>query len=193
VLTSLHYLRSARPDSLYFALVDPSRSLPVSLCSVSPLVWKRLANKISAQFTIPLGQVWEISRVYCVDGSPQNAISSLLSKVRTYLRRSVSSVDLLVTTVDPNLGFTGCSYRAANWQEWITVKPRPYLYEDGQYVSPRQLRERYGTSSFIELQAQHPGRFEQSRARMLDSVIFCCRVNGETRVVPASERRRLRR
>jgi hypothetical protein len=193
VLTSLHYLRSARPNSLYFALVDPIRSLPVSLCSLSPLVWKRLANRISAQFAIRVGQVWEVSRMYSVDGSPQNAISSLLSKVRTYLRRNVPSVDLLVTTVDPNLGFTGCSYRAANWQEWITVKARPYFYEDCQYISPRQLRERYGTSSLIKLRAQHPGRFEQSRAKLLDSMIFCASVNGETKVVPAPERRRLRR
>ena len=43
--------------------------------------------------------------------------------------------DLLVTAVDPNLGFTGCSYRAANWQQWMTVKARPYLYENGRYVS----------------------------------------------------------
>jgi hypothetical protein len=193
VVTSLHYLRSARPNSLYFALVDPIHSLPVSLCSVSPLVWKRLANRTSAQFAIRVGQVWEVSRMYSVDGSPQNAISSLLSKVRTYLRRNVPSVDVLVTTVDPNLGFTGCSYRAANWQEWITMKARPYFYEDCQYVSPRQLRERYGTSSLIELQAQHHGRFEQSRARLLDSITFCCRVNGETKVVPAPERRPLRR
>jgi hypothetical protein len=193
VLTYLHYLRSTRPDSLYFALVDPIHSLPVSLCSVSPLAWKRLANRTSAEFAIHVGQVWEVSRVYSVNGSPQNAISSLLSKVRTYLRRNVSSVDVLVTTVDPNLGFTGCSYRAANWQEWITVKARPYFYEDCQYVSPRQLRERYGTSSLIELKAQHPGRFEQSRAKLLDSMIFCCRVNGETKAVPAPERRRLRR
>jgi hypothetical protein len=131
--------------------------------------------------------------MYSVDGSPQNAISSLLSKVRAYLRRNVPSVDVLVTAVDPNLGFTGCSYRAANWQEWITVKARPYFYEDSQYVSPRQLRERYGTSSHIELRARHPGRFEQSRAKLLDSMIFCGSVNGETTVVPALERRRLRR
>jgi hypothetical protein len=193
VLSSLHYLRSTRPGSLYFALVDPSQSLPVSLCSVSPLVWKRLANRISAQFAIRVGQVREISRMYSVNGAPHNAISSLLSKVRTYLRRNVPSVDMLVTTVDPNLGFTGCSYRAANWQEWITVKARPYLYEDRQYVSPRQLRERYGTSSLIELRAQHPGRFEQSRAKLLDSMIFCGSINGETKVVPAQQRGRLRR
>ena len=110
-----------------------------------------------------------------------------------YLRRSMPSVDLLVTAVDLNLGFTGSSYRAANWQQWMTVKARPYLYDNGRYVTPRQLRERFGTSSLIELQAKYPGRFEQSRVRLLDSMIYCCSVNGETKVVPAQERRRLHR
>ena len=101
--------------------------------------------------------------------------------------------DLLVTAVDPNLGFTGCSYRAANWQQWMTVKARPYFYENGCYVSPRQLRERYGTASLIELKAKFPERFQQSRVRLLDSMIYCCSLNGETRVVLAQERRRLHR
>ena len=45
----------------------------------------------------------------------------------------------------------------------MTVKARPYFYENGRYVSPRQLRERYGTASLVELQARHPERFQQSR------------------------------
>jgi hypothetical protein len=193
VLKSLHYLRSARKDSHYFALVDPIRGLPVSLCSVSRLEWERVATQIAAQFAIPRGRAWDVSRVYSVDTAPPNAISSLLSKVRTHLRRNVSSVDLLVTAVDPNLGFTGNSYRASNWQQWVTVKARPYLYENGRHVTPRQLRERFGSSNLRELQAKRPGRFQQSRVRLLDSMIYCCSVNGETEVVPAHERRRLHR
>lgn len=193
VLTSLHYLRSARAGSLYFALVDPIDRLPVCLCSVSPLEWKCVASQISAQFSIPRERAWDVSRVYSLDNAPPNAISLLLSRVRTYLRRNMVSADLLVTAVDPNLGFTGSSYRAANWQQWMTVMPRPYLYENGRYVTPRQLRERFGTSSLGDLQGKYPMRFEQSRVRLLDSMIYCCTVNGETKVVPGQDRPRLRR
>jgi hypothetical protein len=192
-LKSLHYLRSVRQGSLYFALVDPVDRLPITLCSLSPLEWKRVANKISEQFEISQRRVWEVSRVYSVDTAPRNAISSLLSRVRNHLRRSGHSADLLVTAVDPNLGFTGSSYRAANWQHWMSVKARPYIYENGQYTTPRQLRERFGTSSPVELHAKYPGRFQQSRARLLDTMIFCGSVKGETKVVPVPERRRLRR
>jgi hypothetical protein len=193
VLTLLHYLRSARPGSRYFALVDPVHRLPVSLCSVCPLEWKRVGSQISTQFAIPRGRVWDVSRVYSIDDAPPNAISSLLSRVRTHLRHNMSAADLLVTAVDPNLGFTGCSYRAANWQQWMTIQARPYVYEYGRYVTPRQLRERFGNSNLIELQAKHPGRFEQSRVSLLDSMIYCCSINAETVVVPVQDRRRLHR
>jgi hypothetical protein len=193
LLESLHYLRSARQGSLYFALVDPINRLPVSLCSVSPLEWKRVSSQISAQFAVPREGIWDVSRVYSVDSAPPHAISSLLSRVRTHLRRNIPSADLLITTVDANLGFTGGSYRAANWQQWMTVKARPYLYENCVHVTPRQLRERFGTSSLVELQAKYPRRFQSSRVRLLDSMIYCCSVNGETKVVPARERRRLHR
>jgi hypothetical protein len=193
VLTSLHYLHSIRPHSVYFALVDPIERLPVSLCSVSPLEWKCVGSQLWTRFSIRPERVWDITRVYSADAAPANAISLLLSRVRVYFRRNVPSADLLVTAVDPNLGFTGGSYRAANWQQWMTVQARPYLYECGRYVSPRQLRERFGTSSLVELQAKYPGRFQSSRVRLLDSMIYCCSVSGETKIVPAQERRRLHR
>jgi hypothetical protein len=193
VLTLLHYLRSARPASRHFALVDPIHRLPVTLCTLSALEWKCVGNHIRSRFAISQERIWEVSRVYSVDIAPRNAISSLLSRVRRYLRHSMPSVDLLVTAVDLSLGFTGGSYRAANWQQWMTVKARPYFYDNGYYVTPRQLRERYGTANLVELQTKYPGKFQQSTARLQDSIIFCCSVNGETKVVPAQSRLRLHR
>ncbi len=191
---SLHYLKSARQESRNFALLDPVKKLPVAICSVSPFEWKRVGSQIYAQFGIPQDRTWDVSRVYACDAAPRNAISFLLARVRSSLGRRNRDIDLLVTAVDPNLGFTGSSYRAANWQRWLTVQPRPYLYYDHRYVSPRQLRQRFGTSSLAELQARHPShRFEQSRTRLLDSRIFCCQLNRATEVVPEGSQRRLHR
>jgi hypothetical protein len=194
VLTSLHYLRSVRPDSRYFALLDPVEKRPVTICAISPLQWKCVAREIWAEFDIPPDQAWDVSRVYSVENAPRNAISSLLSKVRTYLRYTVPSADLLITAVDPNLGFSGASYRAANWQQWMTVKARPYLYEDGGYVSPRQLLQRYGTANLVELRSKYPDKsFQHSKVKLLDPSIYCCSVTGATKIVFAQQRRRLNR
>jgi hypothetical protein len=160
---------------------------------VSALQWKCVGNHIRSQFAISPERVWEVSRVYSVDSAPRNAISFLLSRVRRYLHRSTPSVDLLVTAVDLNLGFTGSSYRAANWQQWMSVKARPYLYDNGCYVTPRQLRESFGTSSLMDLHATYPGRFQQSRVRLLDPMIYCSNLNGGTEIVVAQHRRRLSR
>ncbi|GAA1652138.1 hypothetical protein GCM10009744_50030 [Kribbella alba] len=193
IFSHLHYLRSARAGSRNFALVDPVNGLPVSLCSVSPLEWLRVGRQLQTQFGVPRERVWDVSRVYSFDVAPSNAISFLLAKVRNVFRTEVRDVDLLTTAVDPNLGFTGSSYRAANWHRWMSIQARPYLYVDRLYASPRQLRQRFGTANLSELQVRHGAVVEQSRAKLLDSTIFCCRVRGETEFVAPDDQRRLRR
>jgi hypothetical protein len=190
IISALHYLRSARPDSVHYALLDPKEDRPVSLCSVSSLQWRRVTSQINGHFGIPGDRVRDVSRVFSCPTAPPNAISYLLARVRSSLR---GQADLLTTAVDTNLGFTGASYRAANWQHWITVQPRPYLYHNEEYASPRQLRARFGTSAVTDLQERFPReRFEVSRAKLKQSIIFCWRVRGETEIskdpIPAIRR-----
>lgn len=193
IFSNLHYLRSARDDSRNFALVDPVYGLPVSLCSVSPMEWMRVGRQIQSQFGTPIERIWDLSRVYSFDVAPANGISYLLAKVRNVIRTELPDVDLLTTAVDPNLGFTGSSYLAANWQRWMSVQARPYLYVDRRYASPRQLRQRFGTANLTELQVKHGVRVEQSRAKLLDSMIFCCRLRGETEFIAPHEQGLLKR
>jgi hypothetical protein len=194
IVSSGHYLRSVRQNSLHFALLDPVQYLPVSICSVSQMQWRRVTRQINTQFGVPGERIWEVSRVFSLHSAPPNAISYLLARVRTAFRNLDVAAELLTTAVDTNLGFTGASYRAANWQHWITVQPRPYLYHNRMYVSPRQLRQRFGTSGIADLKAMHPQQtFEHSRVRLLDSLIFCWRLRGETESVPETSLRRLHR
>ncbi|MFI7061081.1 hypothetical protein ACIBL3_08880 [Kribbella sp. NPDC050124] len=195
VFSRLHYLRSARPGSLNFGLVDPVSRLPVTLCSVSSLEWRQVGRQLQTQFGVPLGAAWDVSRVYSFDVAPPNAISFLLAKVRQVIRQEIPAVQLLTTAVDPNLGFVGASYRAANWQQWMSIEARPYLYVHGVYASPRQLRTRFGGTNLAELRAAYPQeKFEQSPTKLLlPSVIYCCRIRGDTEAVLPGDQRRLRR
>ncbi|QNE22400.1 hypothetical protein F1D05_36520 [Kribbella qitaiheensis] len=185
IFSHLHYLRSARQGSRNYALVDPMYGLPVSLCSVSPLEWKLVGRQLSKQFQIPAAKIWDVSRVYSFEVAPPNAISYLLARVRSDLRQKEPTAELLTTAVDPNLGFTGSSYQAANWRRWMTVAPRPYLYLNDDYVTPRQLRTRFSTANLKHIEK----KFDQKIAAcspdlLLDSSIFCCRINGATESVP---------
>lgn len=193
IFTNLHYLHSARPGSLNYALVDSYDQRPVSLCSVSPLEWRRVGRQINNQFGAPMDTVWDISRVYSFDVAPVNAISYLLARVRNDIRLRVPEAQVLSTAVDPNLGFSGTSYLAANWQRWMTIKARPYFYYEGDYISPRQLRVRFDTANVADLETKYGAKFSSSRTPLLDSMIFCCRVKGETEAVPEGKQRRLYR
>jgi hypothetical protein len=184
VFANLHYLKNARPGSKYFALVDPVHGRPVSLCSISPLQWKPVARQLYRQFDIPAENVWEISRMYSFDIAPPNVTSYLLARVRRAMRKDEPTAELLTTAMDPNVGFNGNSYRGANWMEWMKIQPRPYFYLDGDYVSPRQLRERFGTAGLERISAQYGIEVTRSAAKLLPSSIFCWRINGATESVP---------
>jgi hypothetical protein len=192
LISSMHYLGSARAGSRYFALVDPVHGQPVTVGGAAPLEWKRVSNWAKDQFKVPPERIWDVARVFSCPSAPPNAVSFLLARMRNSLAHG--AVDLLLTAVDLNLGFTGASYRAANWQRCLSIGPRPYLYLDRRYISPRQLRERFGTSSLTELRVQHPDHlFEQSRVHLLDSLIFCCPVRSKVTVDSAGFDRRLHR
>ncbi len=165
----------------------------MTLCSVSPLDWALVGKQLSRQFGVPAERMWDVSRVYSFDVAPANAISTLLAGVRKEMQKSEPSAELLTTVVDRNLGFTGASYRAANWRYWMSVRPRPYLYVDGVAISPRQLRIRYGTQSLAEARARYGVLVEQSRAVLADSMIYCQRIRGVTEAVEPGDRRVVRR
>ncbi|MFD7157203.1 hypothetical protein ACFV9C_21580 [Kribbella sp. NPDC059898] len=192
VFGSLHYLRNARQGSSSFALVDQQTGKPLTLCCVSPLEWTRVADQLTRQFGVRQAAVRDVSRVYSFDGAPPNAVSYLLARVRKHLRQQ-GGVDLLTTVVDPNLGFTGSSYLASNWQQWMTVQARPYLYYKREYMSLRQMRAEFpGVRSIDELCAREPDA-TRSWIELDDSLIFCCRVRGATeRLEPENQSRILR-
>ena len=50
----------------------------------------------------------------------------------------------------------------------MTVKDRLYPYENRRYVSPRQIRERYGIANLTVLQNKYLNRFQMSGAALLD-------------------------
>jgi len=183
VFANLHYLKNARPESKNFALVDPVHGRPISVCSISPLQWKPVTRQLYRQFDIPRENVWEISRMYSFDIAPPNVTSYLLARVRKAMRKDEPTAELLTTAMDPNVGFHGNSYRGANWKEWMKIQPRPYFYLDGDYVSPRQLRDRFGTASLERISANYGIEVTRSAAMLLPSSVFCWRISGATESV----------
>jgi hypothetical protein len=79
-----------------------------------------------------------VSRVFAFDWAPRNSISYLLGQASKWIRDRWPEVGTLLTYLNPNLGFTGVSYEASNWSEFIEV-PARYAYLDGNYITFRKL------------------------------------------------------
>jgi hypothetical protein len=52
---------------------------------------------------------------------------------------------IVVTYVNPNVGFSGASYRASNWSLFAYEAQLGYTYLDGIYTTRRQLKNKFGT------------------------------------------------
>ena len=140
VMQRFHYLRSPRTDGRAYGLSTKAGHL-VALCVSSPLDVERLRELLASQ-----GRSTEsarvVSRVFVFEGAPNNSISYMLSRAaRAEQRMGVTD---LVTYVNPNMGFTGSSYRASGWYLLGTEPGTKYRYVDGRYTTDRELAARFG-------------------------------------------------
>jgi hypothetical protein len=162
VLERFHYLGSFRPQSRHFAGVcgAPGEAQLAALFTVSPLDLSSLAA------TLPGGvkptEVAVLARVFSFDWAPENSLSYLMGRLFRRLRRERPNLRMLLTYLNPNLGFTGASYRASNWTLVGREVGTRYAYLDGCYVTDRALGARFGTSDPEPLREALGGRIEFS-------------------------------
>lgn len=164
-----HYLHSHRPASRYWGLfLETGASLPVALAVVSPLDVPRLRALLPAAATP--GSASVVTRVFTFDGAPYNTISRLLGRVlRTERGRGTSA---LVTYVNPSLGFSGTSYRAAGWSLLGEEPGTTYRYLDGRYATDRELVRRFGTADDNRLTTRLGDRYRRSRMPLAALKVF---------------------
>lgn len=148
-----HYLGSFRGDGVHLGLysdIDVSqRAKLVSLVTLSNL---DLPHVIPA---LPSGvkreQVLVLSRLYSFPWGPRNTVSYTLGRVFSWIRKHKPDVKMLLTYLDPNLGFQGTVYRATNWVLFGRERKSRYLYLDGNYVTDRRMISEYGTADLLKL------------------------------------------
>jgi len=168
ILERFHYLRSFRTESVHYGLWIGGGELPYAIASTSINDVQAL-QAIVAGDDIEPGRSRVVSRVFAFPGAPRNAISGLLGYVAR--RERQSSAAALLTYVNPNLGFTGVSYRASGWSVVGTDVCR-YHYFDGQYTTDRTLVRAYGTSDEEDLGRRFGGRFQRSRMALAPLVVY---------------------
>jgi hypothetical protein len=168
VMERFHYLRSPRNDGRSYALLTSDRQI-VAVCVTSPLdvehVERLLSNAVSG-----LRRPRVLSRVFAFEGSPANSISYLLARVGREERR-LGTTDL-VTYVNPNMGFTGSSYRASGWRVLGDEPGTTNRYLDGRYITQRVLEAEFGRHDDGEYQSLLGNRFAVSVMSLAPLLLF---------------------
>ena len=142
VLERFHYLESFRRDSAHYAGMAGTDRL-AALLTLSSLDVGTIAQYLPAR--VSAEDVLVVSRVFAFGWAPPNALSFLLARLVRSLRARQTTPRLLLTYLNPNVGFTGASYRAANWRLWAHESGTQYAYVDGDYITDRELAARFGT------------------------------------------------
>lgn len=169
ILERFHYLRSFRENSRHFGLYGDDPDHPVALASTSANDVEVL-GRIALRNGVTATQSRIVSRVFSFPAAPRNAISMLLSRVGRFERQV--GIRMLLTYVNPNLGFNGGSYRASNWTLGGEEPGTAYNYVDGTYVTGRALQRCYGTTDPLRLGQVLGPRYERSHMPLLPLWVF---------------------
>jgi hypothetical protein len=134
ILGGFHYLRYPRRDAVSVAAFLSGRVAAV--CSFSsldlPAIKKAVPLSDPAQAAV-------LSRVFAFDWAPRNVISFMLARIGHSRIAIGDGIRLLITYVDPNMGFSGASYRASNWLPFGVEVGTRYAYLDDRYITKREL------------------------------------------------------
>jgi hypothetical protein len=168
VMQRFHYLRSPRSDTSAYGLSTEAGRL-VAMCTTSPIDVSHLRDLL-----LKHGRRHDharvMSRVFAFEGAPKNTISYLLAQV-IRAERPLGVSDYL-TYVNPNLGFSGCSYRASGWHVLGNEPGTKYRYLDSSYISDRRLAALFGSLDDATYTALLASRFSISRMPLAPLLVF---------------------
>jgi hypothetical protein len=172
VMEKFHYLRSPRTDGRPYGLSTDDGRL-VALCVTSPLDVEGLHDLLSSRGR-PTRLARVVSRVFAFEGAPSNSISYMLSRAGREERRF--GVTDLLTYVNPNMGFTGSSYRASGWDLLGSEPGTKYRYVDSRYITDRELASRFGCHDDNEFRRLLGQRFAVSLMPLEPLLVFHARL-----------------
>lgn len=167
ITRTFHYLRSPRIGGRAYGLSTPSGVI-IALAVSSVLDVEGILTLLKEARRPIRPRI--VSRLFVFEDAPKNSISYLLARASAHERR-FGTTDL-VTYVNPNMGFTGVSYRASGWTLLGDEPGTRYKYVDGRYITDRELSATFGTSEDGALHRMLGSRFGATSMRLSPLLIF---------------------
>jgi hypothetical protein len=179
LLENFHYLLSSRQESIHFGLrLLPEDKWPVTLVTISPF------DLVNLQDALPMingkySKAMVLSRAYSFDNAPRNSMSYLLSKVRAWIAANIPEINLLFTYLNPNIGFSGSTYKADNWIMFGNEIDTKYYYLYNDYITDRQICTKFGeTPKELSRKFEEYG-ITESKHKLLPLKIFIRQISNK--------------
>lgn len=178
-----HYLASPRPDGIHLGLFQPATTgeTPTLVCLLTFSEFDLLHIRNALPFELEPREMLVLSRQITLENAPPNTVTHALSEACAWLRQNRPEVKMLLTYVDPNLGFQGTAYKAANWRLIGRERKDRYLYLDGNFTTVRQFVQEFGTADFSKLSALLGPRIMSSVWKLEPLKIFAYFLNPKLR------------
>jgi hypothetical protein len=157
-----HYLSSVRLNSFNFGLETHDHRL-ASLLTLSPFDLEYMTPFLPEG--VDVSNVLVVSRVFCFDWAPWNAVSYMMGQMYKRLRCTMPDVKMLLTYINPNLAFKAASLRASNWVMFGYEEETRYAYINNAYITDRHLEREHGTADPARLREALGKQFEASSLR----------------------------
>ncbi len=142
-----HYIGSHRTESFYKGLYSENDDESIySLITLSSFDLNNIHLYIPRE--IKHDEVLVVSRVYSFRDAPKNSISFMIGSIVKWIRKEHPKVKMLLTYVNPNLGFFGSSLKASNWFFYGKEKGICYAYFDEDYITLRELGKKMNIFGF---------------------------------------------
>ena len=137
--TSLHYIGSAREDSiLECGLYLADSEAPYAYASFSRCGRGYQINALNKAAGLQLdpSEVMTMSRAFAFDGAPTNSMSKLFYLAHEQIRQQFPNCKAIVTALNPYLKFEGGIFTGASYTPYATA-PMEYWYDSRGFYVPR--------------------------------------------------------
>jgi hypothetical protein len=172
-----HYLRSYRQGRHIAGMAGGHVAV---LLSFSPLDLETVRTTLPP--SLRGGEALVLSRVFTPHWAPRNSLSRMLSQAAGLLRETTPRPRIVLTYLNPGIGFDGASYKAANWSLYGREYGTRYAYVEGTYITDRELTVRFGTSSSSALRRVLGSRISFSSMRLQPLEMYAYALDQRFRV-----------
>jgi hypothetical protein len=188
VHTRFHYLQSRRIDSVHLGLFRSPLASLGTLLAIATFSRLDVASIIETLGSgLGASDVWVLSRLFAFADAPENALSFLISRCVHRFRQARPRPRLILSYLDPNVGYSGSTYRAAGAYLYATEAHAPFFYLDRDFITTRALVSRCGAARPSELASTLGGRFQCSTTPLLPLEIYAVAVDRRLSRSPCFE------